>query len=110
MPDVRRKSGERELLPGTLEMLILETLRRGALHGYAIAQYIQQTSGDVLQVEEDRYIRPCNGCCEKNGWRRSGGCRRATDACGRTRLRLLGASNWNVRRRVSSDCWGVSAG
>jgi PadR family transcriptional regulator len=35
-----------------LEMLILQTLRRGALHGYAIARYIQQTSGEVLQVEE----------------------------------------------------------
>jgi PadR family transcriptional regulator PadR len=42
----------RDLLPGTLEMLILQTLRRGALHGYAIAQYIQQTSDDVLQIEE----------------------------------------------------------
>ncbi|MBV9033699.1 MAG: PadR family transcriptional regulator [Acidobacteriaceae bacterium] len=43
---------QRDLLPGTLEMLILQTLRRGALHGYAIAQSIQQTSEDVLQVEE----------------------------------------------------------
>jgi PadR family transcriptional regulator PadR len=48
---IRRKE-RKDLLPGTLEMLILQTLRRGALHGYAIAQYIQQTSQDVLQVEE----------------------------------------------------------
>jgi transcriptional regulator len=47
-----RKEGRKDLLPGTLEMLILQTLRRGPLHGYAIAQYIQQTSGDLLQVEE----------------------------------------------------------
>lgn len=48
-----RKNSNKDLLPGTLEMLILQTLRRaGPLHGYAIAQYIQQTSGDVLQVEE----------------------------------------------------------
>jgi PadR family transcriptional regulator PadR len=40
------------LLPGTLEMLILQTLRRGPLHGYAIAQNIQQTSEEILQVEE----------------------------------------------------------
>ena len=40
------------LLPGTLEMLVLQTLRRGPLHGYAIAQNIQQTSEDILQVEE----------------------------------------------------------
>jgi transcriptional regulator len=43
---------DRDLLPGTLEMLILQTLRRGALHGYAIAQDIQRRSEDVLQVEE----------------------------------------------------------
>src|SRR5882724_5952181 len=43
---------ERELLPGTLEMLILQTLRRGPLHGYAIAQYLQRVSEEALQVEE----------------------------------------------------------
>lgn len=38
---------------GTLYMLILKTLaRRGGMHGYGIAQHIQQISGDVLQVEE----------------------------------------------------------
>ena len=46
----KEKSGE--LLPGTLEMLILKTLSRGALHGYAIMEFIQQTTDDVLSVEE----------------------------------------------------------
>jgi PadR family transcriptional regulator PadR len=41
-----------DLLPGTLEMLILLTLRREPLHGYAIAQHIQQSSADLLRVEE----------------------------------------------------------
>ena len=42
-----------DIPPGTLYMLILKTLaRRGALHGYGIAQHIQQISDDVLQVEE----------------------------------------------------------
>ena len=41
-----------ELLPGTLDMLILKTLSRGPLHGYGIAQHIQQVSMDVLQVGE----------------------------------------------------------
>jgi PadR family transcriptional regulator, regulatory protein PadR len=43
-----------ELLPGTLEMLILKTLERNAeqMHGYAVARFIKQISGDVLQVEE----------------------------------------------------------
>jgi transcriptional regulator len=42
-----------DIPPGTLYMLILKTLaRRGAMHGYGIAQHIQQVSDDVLQVEE----------------------------------------------------------
>ena len=42
-----------EIPPGTLDMLILKTLLRGGeLHGFQIASSIQQTSGDVLQVEE----------------------------------------------------------
>jgi transcriptional regulator len=41
-----------ELLPGTLDMLILQTLRRREMHGYSIAQQIRQTSGDILQIEE----------------------------------------------------------
>jgi PadR family transcriptional regulator, regulatory protein PadR len=42
-----------EIPPGTLYMLILRSLARmGAMHGYGIAQFIQQTSDDVLQVEE----------------------------------------------------------
>jgi PadR family transcriptional regulator, regulatory protein PadR len=42
-----------EIPPGTLYMLILKTLARlGSMHGYGIAQDIQQTSDDVLQVEE----------------------------------------------------------
>lgn len=42
----------RELIPGTLELMILTTLRRGPLHGYAIAQSIRQTSDELLQIEE----------------------------------------------------------
>jgi len=41
-----------ELLPGTLEMLILKTLTRGPAHGYGIARHLEQTSADVLQVGE----------------------------------------------------------
>jgi transcriptional regulator len=47
-----RPASKNELLPGTLEMLILQTLTRGARHGYGIAQHIQEISDDVLQVEE----------------------------------------------------------
>ena len=47
-----RSASKNELMPGTLEMLILQTLKRGAMHGYGIAQFIQSISEDVLQVEE----------------------------------------------------------
>jgi PadR family transcriptional regulator, regulatory protein PadR len=40
------------LVQGTLDMLVLKALGRGPLHGYAVAEWIEQTSGDVLKVEE----------------------------------------------------------
>jgi len=46
------KHDEPAFLPGTLDMLVLKTLSRGAMHGYSIAQFIQQASSDVLKVEE----------------------------------------------------------
>ena len=41
-----------DLLPGTLDLLVLRALVRGALHGYGIAQRLKDVSGDVLQVGE----------------------------------------------------------
>jgi PadR family transcriptional regulator len=41
-----------ELLPGTLEMLILKTLSVQSMHGYGIAQHIQVISAEVLTIEE----------------------------------------------------------
>jgi PadR family transcriptional regulator PadR len=46
------KSETGELIQGTLEMLILKALVRGQMHGYAVAEWIQQTSQQVLKVEE----------------------------------------------------------
>lgn len=42
----------RDLFPGALEMMILESLRRQPAHGYALVQHIQQRSENLLQVEE----------------------------------------------------------
>jgi transcriptional regulator len=42
----------RDLCPGALEMMILESLRRQPAHGYALVQHIQQRSKNLLQVEE----------------------------------------------------------
>lgn len=44
--------GSNELLPGTLDMLVLKTLSRGANHGYGIAQQIQSISSDALKIGE----------------------------------------------------------
>ena len=51
MKDARTRNRS-ELLPGTLEMLILKTLSIEPMHGYGIAQHIQLLSADVLTVEE----------------------------------------------------------
>jgi PadR family transcriptional regulator PadR len=47
-----KKPEQRDLFPGALEMMILRTLERQPLHGYALAQHIKRTSHDVLQIEE----------------------------------------------------------
>ena len=46
------RSARSDLLPGTLDMLVLRTLSLQPLHGYAIAQHIAKLSVDVLQVEQ----------------------------------------------------------
>jgi len=48
----KENSAARDLFPGALEMMILESLRRQPAHGYALVQYIQQRSNNLLQVEE----------------------------------------------------------
>lgn len=46
----KAKSGD--LVQGTLDMLVLKALERGALHGYGVAEWIHESSADVLRVEE----------------------------------------------------------
>jgi transcriptional regulator len=67
-----------ELLPGTLDLLVLQTLIRGPNHGYGIAQRVRELSHDVFQVGEsslypalqrltlDGYIKPEWGVSENN--------------------------------------------
>ena len=49
---VAKTKSKHDLLPGTLEMLILKTLSIESMHGYAIAQHLQLLSADVLTIEE----------------------------------------------------------
>jgi len=63
----RRTSVGSELLPGTLEVLILKTLQRGPAHGYAIARHLERVSADVLRVGESS-LYPALQRLLVNGW------------------------------------------
>jgi PadR family transcriptional regulator PadR len=56
-----------DLLPGTLDLLILKALARGAMHGYGVAQYLKTVSDDVLQVGESS-LYPALQRLLLNGW------------------------------------------
>jgi PadR family transcriptional regulator, regulatory protein PadR len=62
-----RAKEKSELMPGTLDMLILRTLTRGVMHGYGIAQHIKLLSEDVLQVEEGS-LYPALQRLQLQGW------------------------------------------
>jgi PadR family transcriptional regulator, regulatory protein PadR len=59
-----------ELLQGTLDMLILQTLRWGTQHGYGISQAIRAGSNEILQVETGS-LYPALHRLEKRGWIKS---------------------------------------
>jgi transcriptional regulator len=68
MTKPRRDHDERiELLQGTLDMLILRTLRWGPAHGHAVARFIQESSEDVLLVEHGS-LYPALQRLQKKGW------------------------------------------
>jgi len=56
-----------DLLPGTLDLLILRTLQTDALHGWAISERIQQISQEVLQVNQGS-LYPALHRLEHQGW------------------------------------------
>lgn len=56
-----------DLLQGTLDLLILRALRSGPLHGWAVSERIQQTSQDVLQVNQGS-LYPALHRLEHRGW------------------------------------------
>jgi len=59
-----------DLLQGTLDVLILKIVALGPVHGYAIAQRLQQISRDVLQVQQGS-LYPALHRVEKRGWVRA---------------------------------------
>lgn len=59
--------GKNDVLQGTLQLLVLKTLARGAMHGYGITVHIQHVSNDVLRVEEGS-LYPALHRMEQDGW------------------------------------------
>ena len=59
-----------ELLPGTLDMLVLQTIASGPKHGYAIAKHIRGVSRDVLEVEQGS-LYPALFRMERKRWIKS---------------------------------------
>jgi PadR family transcriptional regulator PadR len=57
----------RDLLPGTLDMLVLKTLTVQPMHGYGIAQELQRRSADVIRVEEGS-LYPALQRMRQKGW------------------------------------------
>ena len=60
-------SAKRDLLPGTLDLLILRTLSMSPMHGYGIAQHIKRLSRAVLQVDEGS-LYPALQRLRQRGW------------------------------------------
>jgi transcriptional regulator len=65
-----KKSEYRDLFPGALELMILQTLKRKPMHGYALAQHIKAVSDDLLQIEEGS-LYPALQRMLKTGWLKS---------------------------------------
>ena len=67
MPKENRYRNRIELLQGTLDLLVLQTLRWGPQHGYGISQAIRVNSGDVLRVDTGS-LYPALHRLERQGW------------------------------------------
>ncbi len=70
MPPKKGYQNRIELLQGTLDMLILQSLQWGPQHGYAISSAIRANSGELLQVETGS-LYPALHRLEKQGWVKS---------------------------------------
>ena len=92
--------GRKDLFPGALEMMVLQTLQRQPRHGYALVQHIKRTSNDLLQVEEGS-LYPALQRMLKAGWVTA---RWGVSASGR-RVRtyeLTAAGKRHLAREISS--------
>jgi transcriptional regulator len=95
-----RNPEHRDLFPGALEIMILQSLRLRPMHGYALVKHIKQVSDNLLQVEEGS-LYPALQRMLREGWLES---EMGTSAKGRpTRIyRLTAAGIGHLEREVSS--------
>jgi PadR family transcriptional regulator PadR len=95
-----KRPDRRDLFPGALEAMILQSLRRQPMHGYALVRHIQQVSGDLLQVEEGS-LYPALQRMLREGWLES---KAGVSAKGRpTRIyRLTPAGLRHLEQEISS--------
>ena len=91
---------QRDLFPGALEMMILQTLKFKPMHGYALAQHIKQTSDDLLQIEEGS-LYPALQRMLKAGWVKAEWGISSTNRRVRT-YQLTPEGRKHVQREVSS--------
>lgn len=100
------RAAKGELVQGTLDMLILSRLSRGAMHGFGIAEYIEQATEDILRVEEGS-LYPALHRLEADGyiaseWRPSENNRRAKYYSLTARGRKQAAVEVNRWQRLSA--------
>jgi DNA-binding PadR family transcriptional regulator len=80
---------DRSLFPGAIEMMVLQVLRSGPLHGYVLCQIIKRHSDDLLEIEEGSLYPALQRML------------RATAACARTASPPPAVGNWSTRYRPS---------
>jgi transcriptional regulator len=95
-----------DLLQGTLDLLVLKTLTWGPAHGYAIARWIEQVSGSVLQVGEGS-LYPALHRLEERGWVESEWQMSETNRRAKV-YRLLPPGRQQLKREATS--WNQFAG
>ena len=95
-----RNTEYRDLFPGALEMMILQSLRLRPMHGYGLVKHIKQVSNDLLQIEEGS-LYPALQRMLKEGWLEA---EAGTSAKGRpTRIyRVTDAGLRRLQEEVSS--------
>lgn len=95
-----RNTEHRDLFPGAMEMMILQSLRLRPMHGYGLVKHIKQVSDDLLQIEEGS-LYPALQRMLKEGWVES---EAGISAKGRpTRIyRLTDAGLAHLEQEVSS--------